>query len=265
MMKLLGAIFRHSGRYLKSCTDAISGGIDTGDNALKNAGIRVLLLYFVVRMVVIMIIGLALVVPGWLNWGEYFQWVFIILGVGIFCALVTEEDTTSQVSAPPATPEVDKVLIAERAAELQDDVRALAFVAIQGIAGNTPIVRPHDVYTIQPSKPDSRSFYINRDGIPVYQWEVDLEGEIDKTQEDIILRELQRHVVKNLPRFPVLISDEARGRAAVEVLDVKGLGGHMQIEMVLVNAASIPLVDARRRARAERQVKQERVNDPRYQ
>lgn len=264
-MKLLGSIFRRSGRYLKNCTDAISGGIDTGNDALKNAGIRALALYLVVRLVVILIVGLFLVVPGWLNWGKYFQWVFIILGVGIFCALVTKEDAASQASAPPATPEVDKVLIAERAAELQDDVRALAFVAIQGVASTTPIVRPHDVYTIQPPKSDSRSFYISQDGIPVYQWEVDLEGEIDKTQEDIILRELQRHVVKNLPRFPVLISDEARGRAAVEVLDVKGLGGHVQIEMVLVNSASIQLVDARRRARAERQVKQERVNDPRYQ
>lgn len=98
----------------------------------------------------------------------------------------------------------------------------------------------------------------------MYQWEADLEGEIDKTQEDNILRELQRHVVKNLPRYPMLLSDEARGRAAVEVLDVKNLGGHVLIETVLVNATSIPLVDARRRARAERPAKQERIDDPRY-
>lgn len=263
-MKLLGSIFRRSGRHLKSCADAISNGIDTGNDTLKNGGIRALVLYFVVRLAVIMIIGLVLVFPGWLNWGQYFQWVFTILGVGVFCALVTEEDTPSQDSEAPITSDVDKVLIAERAVELQDEVRALMFVSIQGASATTPIVRPHEEYDIQPSKASGKCFYLYQDIIPVYQWEADLEGEIDKTQEDNILRELQRYTVKNLPRFPMLMSDEARGRAAVEILDVKNLGGHVQIETVLVNAASIPLVDARRRARAERQVRQERIEDPRY-
>lgn len=264
-MKLFGSIFRHSGRYLKSCTDAISSGMDTGDDMLRNAGIRALVLYFVIRVAVIMILGLILVAFGWLTWGRYFLWVFVILGCGVLCAIITKGDTPSQDSASAAMSEVDKVLIAERAAELQDEVRALAFVAIQGASATTPLTRPHDEYDIQPGTNDGKAFYLYQEQIPVYQWEANLEGEIDETQEETIRRDLQRYVVKNLPRFSMLSSEEARGRAAVEVLDVKNLGRHVQIEMVLVNAASIPLVDARRRARAERQVKQERVNDPRYQ
>ena len=50
----------------------------------------------------------------------------------------------------------------------------------------------------------------------------------------------------------------------VEVLDVKPLGGHVCIDVVLTTAASIPLIEARRRARVERQQKAQTYMDADY-
>lgn len=213
----------------------------------------------------LMILGIILAVIALIYLAFKFWWLLFIVFLvveGIF-VLVNKGGPNSESNS--GTDEVEKTLIIERATEQQDEMRALAFSAIQGASTTTPLARPYNEYDIQPSKDSGKCFYLYQDGIPVYQWEANLESEIDKAQEDIIQRELQRYIVKNLPRFPTLLSEEARGRAAVEVLDVKNLGGHVLIEMVLVNSTSIHLVDARRRARAEQKVKRERINDPRYQ
>lgn len=182
----------------------------------------------------------------------------VAVGVLLFCGIeaLPAKGNTNFVDKQTAD-EVETALTEERALEQQDEVGNLTFSAVQGASATTPLIRPHDKYDIQPSKADGKYFYLYKGKIPVYQWEADLEVEIGQVQEDVIQRELQRNIIKNLPRFPMLLSEEARGRAAVEVLDVKNLGGHVVIEVVLVNSASIPLVDARRRARIERQKRQE--------
>ena len=100
--------------------------------------------------------------------------------------------------------------------------------------------------------------------VAIFQVECALETSIDKVTEDIIQRELQRNVIKQCPRHPMLISSEAQGRAPVEVLDVKNLGNRVLIEVCLTTAASIPLIEARRRARVERQQRQQAVIDQDY-
>lgn len=255
MKRLLKAIIQKIYVMFNTCFEDIAEGIETNNR-----------LQIVMNIVEIFVKGaVCLAVAGCLVYLTLQFW-WITLGVLFLIwlgqKLLENSDTTPEVN--PGGDEVEKALVIERATEQQDEVRALAFAAIQGASTTTPLVRPHDEYDIQPSKASGKCFYLNREKIPVYQWEADLEVEIDKTQEDIILRELQRYIVKNLPRFPMLLSDEARGRAAVEVLDVKNLGGHVLIEMVLVNSASIPLVEARRRARAERQQRQKAITDMDY-
>lgn len=256
MKKLYNVILQKIIKAYNICCEDLAEGIE--QNNWKQAVLNfVLIALLTAGCAVTGLLLLWLVIKFW--------WVPLGIALIIVCAkaLFAESDQTITVDPPPID-EVEKTLILERAIEQQDEVRALTFSAIQGASTTTPLKRPHDEYDIQPSRASGKSIYLSQDKVPVYQWEADLEGEIDKAQEDSILRELQRHVVKNLPRYPMLLSDEARGRAAVEVLDVKNLGGHVLIEMVLANATSIPLVDARRRARAERQAKQERIDDPRY-
>jgi len=81
-----------------------------------------------------------------------------------------------------------------------------------------------------------------------FSFEIDLTTAIDKTQEDIILREIQRHTNKHALRYPQLIE---QGRAPV-VLDVKNCGCFILVEVVLYNGDSKSMIEARRRARIER-------------
>lgn len=158
---------------------------------------------------------------------------------------------------------VEEELTRQRAREQYDDMLSLMFNAIQGAASITPLIRPHDLFDIQTSSPKGDHFYLDR-GIVIFQFECELETPIDKLTEDIIQRELQRYVVKQCSRYPMLISSEAQGRALVEVLDIKNLGGHVLVECAQTTSASIPLIEARRRARLERQQRQQAVIDKDY-
>ncbi|MNW52316.1 hypothetical protein D3C74_298320 [compost metagenome] len=158
---------------------------------------------------------------------------------------------------------VDEELTRQRAREQYDDMLALMFNSIQGAASITPLIRPHDIFDIQSSSPKGDHFYLDK-GIVIFQFECELETTIDKLTEDIIQRELQRYVVKQCSRYPMLISSEAQGRALVEVLDIKNLGGHILVECTQTTSASIPLIEARRRARVERQQRQQAVIDKDY-
>lgn len=172
--------------------------------------------------------------------------------------------STHKVQEPelPIDP-VEEELARQRAREMQGELLALMFQAVQSTAAITPLVRPHDPYEIQTSTPSGDHFFM-KGLVPIYQFEVDLESEVDKVMVDNLQRELQRHVTKQATRFPLLCSLEAQGRSPVEVLDVKPLGGHVCIDVVLTTAASIPLIEARRRARVERQQKAQTYMDADY-
>ena len=73
-------------------------------------------------------------------------------------------------------------------------------------------------------------------------------------------QEIQRHIMKNASRFPLLLVD---GRAP-EVIDVIALGKRVVIEVMRSTPTARPIIEARRKARVERQVRQKRVEDPRY-
>lgn len=133
---------------------------------------------------------------------------------------------------------------------------------IQNASAITPLLRPHDEFSIEIATLADH-FYL--DGVdPVFQFENDLEAAIDKAQNDSIQRETQRFAAKNITRYPQLISEEAKGRSPIEVLDVKNLGGRVCFDVVLTTSSTIPKIDARRRARVERQQRQQATTDPDY-
>lgn len=158
--------------------------------------------------------------------------------------------------------EVDVELIRQRAREQYEDVRAVMFHAIQGAATITPLMRPYDEFAIEIATAGDH-FYLDGPD-PVFQFENDLEVAIDKAQNDSIQRETQRFAAKNITRYPQLISEEAKGRSPIEILDVKNLGGRVCFDVVLTTTSTIPKIDARRRARVERQQRQQTISDPDY-
>lgn len=195
-----------------------------------------------------------------------FWWALLIawlLGSLIY-SLAHKNGTTDGGGNTYVDDEVETELATMRGREYHEPIRALVFYGIQGASSNTLLSRPHDEFSIETAT-EGDHFTLEGPGKDaVYQFECDLEAPIAaedvKKQEDIVRQEIQRYILKNAPRFPLLIED---GRAP-EVIDVIALGKRVVIEVMRSTPTARPIIEARRKARVERQVRQKRVEDPRY-
>lgn len=168
--------------------------------------------------------------------------------------------------APAAVTDVDIELARQAAMDMQGYALGLMFRVLTAISSFTPVIRPRSTHDIEVHSTDGASFYM-KDNIVIYQAEVEVEGEITPEVEDTIQREAQRYAQKYIVDYPTLISPEAGGHAPVEVLGVKNCGSRVLIDYVFTSAKSVDMINARRRARVERQIKQERpapYTDPDY-
>jgi hypothetical protein len=188
-------------------------------------------------------------------------WKVLILPTIILLAIYNYSTTQRSAGTARSSDEVEEELSRERAQESYEDVRQLMFSTIQDVSENTSLVCPRDEFEIETAS--SRHFYM-QGVVPIYQFDNDLTAEIDSDEVRIIQQELQRHAAKQIKRYPVLISSSTKGYSPIEILDVKNLGQHVLIEVVLTTDDSIPIIDARRRARMEHQKRKERFDDPRY-
>lgn len=173
---------------------------------------------------------------------------------------------SKQATVPAAVTDADIELARQAAMDMQGYALSLMLRVLIAISSFTPIIRPRDTQGIEVHSNDGASFYM-KDNIVIYQAEVEVEGEITPEVEDTIQREAQRYAQKYIADYPMLISPEAGGRAPVEVLGVKNCGSRVLIDYVFTSAKSVDMIDARRRARVERQMKQERpapYTDPDY-
>lgn len=225
----------------------IADGIER-KHAKQIAANTVLIIVYTVLLFLIVLLLLLLAVKFW--------WI-LLLG-SIAASWIYSLVHNSKSEGDTEMDEVDMALIIAEGREYYEPMRGLAVCGIQGASSTTPLARPRDEFDIQTATTKDH-FYLDGKTV-VYQFEDDLEAPIDETQEDVILREVQRHITKNAPRFPQLMKE---GRAP-EVIDVKPLGGRVLIEVVENTKESRPMIEARRRARMKRQIRQERVEDPRY-
>lgn len=171
-----------------------------------------------------------------------------------------------QTIAPAAVTDADIELARQAAMDMQEYALGFMLRVLIAISSFTPIIRPSDTRGIEVHSNNGASFYM-KDNIVIYQAEVEVEGEITPEVEDTIQREAQRYAQKYIVDYPMLISPEAGGRAPVEVLGVKNCGNRVLIDYVFTSAKSVDMIDARRRARVERQMRQERpapYTDPDY-
>lgn len=168
--------------------------------------------------------------------------------------------------APITVTAVDIEMARQAALDVQSHAMNLMMRVLIAISSFTPVIRPRDTHDIEARSTDGASFYM-KDNVAIYQAEVEVEGEITPEVEDTIQREAHRYAQKYIADYPMLISPEAGGHAPVEVLGVKNCGRRVIIDFVFTSAKSIDMINARRRARIERQKRQERptnYTDPDY-
>lgn len=172
---------------------------------------------------------------------------------------------SQQTATPVSVTDVDIELARQKALDMQGYAMGLMLQVLVAISSFTPVICPRNSHDIEVRSTDGASFYM-KDNIVICQ-AVEVEGEITPEVEDTIQREAQRYAQKYIADYSMLISPEAGGRAPVGVLSVKHCGSRVLIDYVFTSAKSFDLIDARRRARVERQMKQERptpYTDPDY-
>lgn len=153
--------------------------------------------------------------------------------------------------------EVDEELAYQRGLEMQTYAMSFMLRVLVAISSFTAVNRPRTERDIEAPSSDGASFYM-KGGVVVYLAEVEVDGEITPEVETILQREIQRYALKYIVDYPMLISPEAGGRAPVEVLGVKNCGNRVLVDFVFTTNKALDLIDARRRARIERQKRQER-------
>ena len=252
MFKILGAHFRKVKSGLKKQFAEIAGAIENGDTERRNAAIWSLIGSLLPRLLIWGAGAVYYAKKGLA--GGYFELVVTFYALGF---LLSGEAPALPASPNVSDTETDCELIRQRAAEMQDTVMDFMYRVLVAVSPNTPILRPLDVRSIEKSSASGESFYLDGD-IVIYQAEAETEGEITSEIENDIRNRIQHEALKYIRDYPMLISPESGGRAPVEVLSVKNLGRSVLIDFVFTSKASIPIIDARRRARVERQQREQR-------
>lgn len=136
----------------------------------------------------------------------------------------------------------------QEAEEVHGELRTLTYNAVADISDYTAIHRPRDEFSIESSR--DKKYYMDED-MAIHQYEVDHDGYLDRSQLDTIIRETQRCINRHARRYPVLVHD---GHCPV-VYDIKPTGSFLIVEIVLYSDAYKDKIEARKRARIERQLK----------
>lgn len=148
-------------------------------------------------------------------------------------------------------------LAEQEAQEVHDELRMLVYNALAEAAEYTLLQRPRDIYAIE----TSREKPYRMDGVmAVHQFEADYSGTLDRSKLDSLSRDIQRRIDKHARCYPLLMRD---GHSPV-LYDVKDNGNFLVLEVVLYSEDYSGKIEARKRARIERQHGQERIDDPRY-
>lgn len=148
-------------------------------------------------------------------------------------------------------------LAEQEAQEVHEELRELVYNALAEAADYTPLQRPRDIYSIETSREKQ---YRMDDIMPIHQFEADFSGTLDRSKLDSLSRDIQRRIDKHARRYPLLMRD---GRPPV-LFDIKDNGNFLLLEVVLYADSYSGKIEARKRARIERQHNQERIDDPRY-
>lgn len=257
MLHLLTVICLFLWTLFNNLCNGVAEGIEHKNTKQAVSNVFLILLFVAVSVLAGLLL-FSLAVRFW--WALLIAWLF----GSLIYSLVHKNGTTDDGGDTNVDDEVETELAVMRGREYHAPTRALTFYGVQGASSNTLLSRPRDEFNIETATEGDHFTLEGKGKDAVYQFECDLEAPIApedvKTQEDIMYQEIQRHIMKNASRFPLLLVD---GRAP-EVIDVIALGKRVVIEVMRNTPTARPIIEARRKARVERQVRQKRVEDPRY-
>lgn len=257
MIKLLIVIIQKIIRGFNTCGEDMADGIKTDNwkQAFLNLGLIILLgLGCLAGATVLLYLALR-------------YWWILLIGAFIVWGIQALFENGSTTTTGTGETDIDVELARQRGLELQPYAIGLMLRVLIAISAFTAICRPRTERDIEVRMGDDGASFYMKGSILVYQAEVEVEGEITPEVEDTIHRETQRYILKYVVDYPMLISPEAGGHAPVEILGVKNCGNRVLIDFVFTTEKSIPMINARRRARLERQKRQERLGqytDPDY-
>jgi len=263
MLKVLSAYMRRVGRSIQGHCHTLAKGIREDNPELKNQGIQGIGLMLAGRVVVLIVLGFIATLFG-CDWKKYWDCVIAAYSFLVINAYCVSDETPDQ-EAPPAPPtEVVIELARQRGVELQKYMMAFLYRMIVATRSATNAQPPNDEKGVWVSSLDGQSFYMSRE-VVIFQGEVQIDGDITTDVEDTVQKELQEAVPKYIDEFPELVDPDVKGRPPAEILTVRGVGRKVIIDAVITSEKSIPLIEARRQARVERQKRQERqgqADDP---
>lgn len=243
MLKLLSVILSVIVGAFNTCGENIAMGIEdrNGKQIAAYCGLLALL-------VVACVAGTL----GLLYLAYCFWWVILavyIAGAGLYALLHPAESAQEDVN------EVDLIMAEEDAKEAHSELRSLAYHAVLDTSENTSLIRPRDEFSIESSR--EKPFYQDGPAVMVHQFEIDYTDALESSQLDNILRDLQRQFNKYAPRYPLLIRE---GHPPV-VYDLKNTGNFLILEVILYSESAKDKIEARRRARINRQLKMGEIYD----
>lgn len=254
---------RRVGRCMQGHCYTLTKGIREDNPELKNQGIQGIGLMLVGRVVVLIVLSFIATLFG-CDQETYWGCVMAAYICLILNACWVSDETPDQ-EAPPAPPaEVAVELARQRGVELQKYMLAFLYRIIVATRSATNAQPSNDEKSVWVSSLDGQSFYMHGE-VVIFQGEVQIDGDITSDVEDTMQKELQEAVPKYIDEFPALIDPNIKGRPSVEILTVRGVGRKVIIDAVITTEKSIPLIEARRQARVERQKRQERqgqADDP---
>jgi len=248
--KLFRSALKFGKSKLNARVDAINEGLEEEDVLRVALNVFALLLAFGIAVFVCIILfqfiinNLYLMIIGAFVAAAVYSAIFKLFGVDV---------------GPGSNEDSASIELAEQEAEeVHEDLLDLMYNAVSEAADYTAIQRPRDTYSLE----TSRNKPYRMDGImAVHQFEADFSGTPDRSTYDTVMRDLQRRINKHARRYPLLMHN---GHPPI-LYDVKDNGNFLLLEVVLYSEDYSGKIEARKRARIERQYGQERVDDPRYQ
>lgn len=147
--------------------------------------------------------------------------------------------------------EIDTELLRQRAEEVYTYVRDAAYLVLSDVSSYTPVVQP-----ASPSAVETNTRIYVREGVAFFQFNAVVSGPCDLRE---IQERLQQHLTnrsrnRELPGIPgEVVLHNGRPYSPLQVYSVTDFGSSVGIDIVFADKASIPLLEAKARARMERQ------------
>lgn len=204
----------------------------------------------IIMMAVIGILSVyVLLLLIWIHRINFFWWVLLPLGV-IFALVIHFEKKGPEIKSLSDNSLEDE-LVLQRAEEAHDFVRDATYSVIVDVSEYTPLVRP-----ASPSAIETNVRIYVREHVAFFQFNCPISDTVDANdlRERLQTRLTQKLRGRELPGIPSeMVMWNNRPYVPLQIYSVSNTGASVNIDLVFADDVSIPLLEAKARARLERQ------------